>query len=187
MCAISLNDAVDKACDCVRQGGLIAYPTEAVFGIGCDPLNTAALERLLLVKARDVAKGLILVASDFSQLADYLAPLDNERLNRIKATWPGPVTWIVPTQDHVSPLLTGNRDTLAVRVSAHPVVQKLCQQLNHPLVSTSANLSGEPALTTARSVNDTLGATIDYVLDAATGGDKNPTSIFDALTQQQLR
>ncbi len=184
---ITLNESIDAACDCVRLGGLIAYPTESVFGIGCDPLNTAALNRLLSVKTRDVNKGLIIVASSLTQLSEYMQPLDDNTLSTIKATWPGPVTWIVPTQQTVSPLLTGNRDTLAVRVSAHPVVQQLCQRLEHPLVSTSANISGEPALKTADSVVARLGSEIDFVVDAPTGGDEKPTKIFDALTQQQLR
>lgn len=182
-----LNEAVNTACEWVKRGGLIAYPTESVFGIGCDPQNNTALERLLDAKSRDASKGLILVASRIEQLADFIAPLAQDVQARIEATWPGPVTWIVPAANRLSPLLTGNRPTLAVRVSAHPVVQQLCRQLEHPIVSTSANLSGEPALTTASSVVETLGTTIDFVIDAPTGGDEKPTSIFDALTGEQLR
>lgn len=181
--------AVKLACEVVSGGGIIAYPTEAVFGLGCDPRNEEALKRLVTLKSRDPSKGLIIVASDESQLTPYLdlTRLSASAAARMRQSWPGPTTWIAPCDERTSPLLTGHRSTIAVRVSAHPIVQALCENLHHALVSTSANPSGAPPLRSASDVRKVFGGEIDYVLDGETGGDANPTSIFDAVTLEQLR
>jgi len=179
--------SIALAVDAVRRGGIIAYPAEAVFGLGCNPDDTDAIKRLLQLKGRDPNKGLIIVASHPSQLDAWMAPLPAHRKKRLLASWPGPVTWIVPARAGLPDLLTGQRSTLAVRVSAHPVIQQLCHTLDHPLVSTSANRSGSTPLRDAASVRRAFGAGVDVVIQAAIGHEAKPTPIFDALTLEQLR
>ena len=128
----------------VREGGVIAYPTEAVWGLGCDPWNEDAVYRLLALKARPVEKGLIVVAANIHQLDFLLEDLPDVWLDRLAGTWPGPNTWLVPHQERLPEWVTGVHDSVAVRVTDHPLVQELCH-LTGPLISTSANPAGRPA------------------------------------------
>ncbi|ENY6666857.1 L-threonylcarbamoyladenylate synthase, partial [Pseudomonas aeruginosa] len=125
----------------VREGGVIAYPTEAVWGLGCDPWNEDAVYRLLALKARPVEKGLIVVAANIHQLDFLLEDLPDVWLDRLAGTWPGPNTWLVPHQERLPEWVTGVHDSVAVRVTDHPLVQELCH-LTGPLISTSANPAG---------------------------------------------
>ena len=178
---------IKAVCDRVAEGGVIAYPTEAVFGLGCDPKNLASVETLLDIKQRSPDKGLILIASSFDQLRPFLAP-DVEPTQTQQT--PAPITWIFPANKHVSSLLTGDHDTLAVRVSAHPLVQALCSALDHPLTSTSANLSGEPPCKFTGEIIDQFmhhQPALSAVLDGQTGGQLKPTEIRDAASGKILR
>lgn len=176
-----------RACRALAAGGVIAYPTEGVWGLGCDPRNEDALARLLALKRRNAGKGLILIASDFAQLAPYLAPVPKAKLEVALHSWPGPETWIVPAASGVSPRLRGGHETLAVRVTAHPLVRALCEAFGSALVSTSANLSGRPPARTALGARRRFGAGLDYVLPGALGGASRPTRIRDLMTGNILR
>jgi len=178
---------VEQAAAVLRAGGIVAYPTEAVWGLGCDPRNERALERLLALKGRPADKGLILVAATFAQLRPFLQALDPEREAAVLATWPGPVTWVWPAEPTVSPWLRGKHETLAVRVSDHPLVAALCEAFGGPVVSTSANRSGEPPARTREDVLASLGDALDFVLDGETGGRARPSEIRDARTGAILR
>ena len=171
----------------VKSGGLIAYPTEAVYGLGCDPRNEKAVRRLLALKRRSPRKGLILIAADFAQLAPFLQPLTPADLARLAATWPGPHTWLIPAQPATPRWLRGQYDTLAVRVTAHPLAAALCRACGHPLVSTSANFSGRPPARSALAVRRQLGAAIDCLLPGPTGGATQPTEIRDLRTGRRVR
>ena len=171
----------------VRAGGLIAYPTEAVYGLGCDPRNERAVKRLLALKRRSVHKGLILIAADFAQLEPFLQPLPPSDRARLAATWPGPQTWLVPAKSGVPRWLTGQHDTLAVRVTGHPLAAALCRSCGHPLVSTSANVSARPPARSALAVRRQFGWRLDYVLPGPTGSRAKPTAIQDLRTGQVVR
>jgi L-threonylcarbamoyladenylate synthase len=173
----------------LQQGEVIAYPTEGVFGVGCDPDNSQAIDKLLRVKQRSVDKGLILIAADFAQLQPYLnlSLLSAEQLERVKASWPGPVTWIIPASSYTNSSVTGQFDTVAVRVTDHPLVQQLCLAFGKPITSTSANLSGLPACMTSLEVSKQLGSRGVTILEGLTGGRNKPSEIRDALTLQVLR
>lgn len=178
---------VERAAALVRGGGVIAYPTEAVFGLGCDPANEQAVRRIVALKARDATKGLILVAADFVQLQPWLIPLEPAWQSRVDDAWPGPVTFVIPARPEVSALLRGAHLTLAVRVSDHPVVCALCRRCGHALVSTSANRSGEPALRSSSDVEQAFGRALDGVVAGETGGRRKPSSIIDVRTGRSLR
>lgn len=176
-----------EAAAVLREGGIAAWPTEGVYGLGCDPANEMALARLVALKGRDAAKGFILIADDLARLDPWLAPLAPQLRDRLLATWPGPVTWVCPARPGLSPLITGGRKTVAARVTAHPLSAELCRLADTALVSTSANHSGQPPAMTAGEVTVLFGDEIDVVLEGETGGLGGPTEIRDALSGEILR
>lgn len=174
----------------VAAGAVLAYPTEAVFGLGCDPERHEAVERVVALKGRVPEKGFILVASRIAQLARWIAPLDAAARARVDAVWPGAVTFVVPAAAGLPDLLTGGRATIAVRVSAHPVVRALCEACGHALVSTSANRSGEPPLADADAVARAfpIGPDgIDGIVAGRVGALARPTAIVDLASGATLR
>jgi L-threonylcarbamoyladenylate synthase len=175
------------AVESLRAGGVIAYPTEAVYGLGCDPHDEAALQRLIDIKGRDTGKGFILIASTLDQLTPFLAPIEPAWQIQFDKVWPGPVTFVVPAAPGISDLLSGFRETLAVRVSDHPVVRTLCNQFNGAMVSTSANRSGDVPCRTHVAVKEALGSSVDVVVQAAVGTLSSPTRIVDVRTGEELR
>lgn len=182
----SLQSQIDQAVALLKQGQTIAYPTEAVFGLGCDPFDEQAVKNLFHVKQRPMEKGVILVAASIEQIQDYVELLGAPWQNKVEASWPGPVTWVLPLKQAMPDWVTGGRDTVAIRVSDHPVVQALCLAFGAPIVSTSANISSfEPA----RSCIEVKQSFADEVfcIDAPLGGLAQPTQIWDAQTKTQLR
>ena len=178
---------LDLACHALAAGGVIAYPTEGVWGLGCEPLNAHACRRLLALKRRAGGKGFILIASGFAQVEPFLAPLPRAKLAPVHRSWPGPVTWLLPAAPWVPRHLTGGRDTLAVRVTAHPVARALCARYGGPIVSTSANASGRRPARSALQVQRQFGLNVDYVLAGALGGLDGPTPIRDLATGAKVR
>lgn len=172
----------------LQQEEVIAYPTEAVFGLGCDPDSEKAVNALLALKQRPWQKGLILIAANYEQLKPYVndAALSDAQREAIFSCWPGPVTWVIPARPETPHWLTGSFDSLAVRVSDHPLVQQLCSQYGKPLVSTSANLSGQEPCRTTEEVRIQFGVSLP-VFTGLVGGRLNPSEIRDALTGKQFR
>lgn len=173
----------------LRRGGVLAYPTEAVWGLGCDPFDEAAVRRLLALKQRAVDKGLILIAASASQfdgLLDWDA-LPAERRVAVHASWPGPHTWIVPATARVPRWITGAHAGVAVRVSAHPEVVALCTAFGAPLVSTSANPAGAPPPRRLAELDPALRAALDGVVAGETGERTRPSTIRDARSGATLR
>ncbi len=179
---------IHTAAEVVRSGGVIAYPTEAVWGLGCDPWNQSAVKKILTIKRRPVEKGLILVASDQKQLEPLLSSLTDEQRERLNQSWPGPVTWLIPDSEKWVPeWVRGEHSSVAVRVSSHPVVRELCEKWGKPLVSTSANRAGEEALREQQAVTSLLGDEVDIVVTGKTGESSSPSRICDLVTGQVLR
>jgi len=170
----------------IKAGEVIAYPTEAVYGLGCDPLNENAVMELLEIKQRPIEKGLILIASSLEQLHPYLV-MGPTIIERVSATWPGPVTWVIPAQPWVPRWLTGDHDSLAVRVTAHPIAAALCERFDGPLVSTSANQTTRPAIRSARKLLKSFAGSGIYIVHGEVGGLRRETAIYDATTGLQLR
>ena len=171
----------------MRRGGVIAYPTESVYGLGCDPLNADAVLRLLAVKNRRPDKGLILIADSFTPLLAFVEYPDPAVMERIRKSWPGPTSWLLPARVAVPDWLTGGRRTIAVRVTAHPLAAALCGAYGRALVSTSANRTGVVPARTALGVRRSLGGAVDYILPGQVGGDIRPSEIRDALTDRVIR
>jgi L-threonylcarbamoyladenylate synthase len=170
----------------LKRGGLIAYPTESCYGLGCDPRNPAALKRLIRIKGRSAAKGLLLIADRFRRLQPFIRPLSPGKLAQIRRTWPGPVTWVVPASPACPPALTGGRATIAVRVTAHPAAARLCRLLGMALVSTSANKSGRKPAKTAAECRRIFGARV-RVIAGRIGQRRRPSTLIDLATGTILR
>ena len=175
------------ACRALHAGGVIAYPTEAVWGLGCEPRNRHACTALLHLKQRDWRKGMILIAADFEQLRPFIAPLSAQQLAPALNTWPGPATWLLPASAETPEWVRGDSDRIAVRVTNHPIAAELCRRYGGALVSTSANRAGEPPAMSVAQVRAHLGARLDGVLPGALGGLDRPTPIRDLLTGELLR
>ncbi len=180
---------INRAADVFTEGGILAYPTEAVFGLGCDPNNDTAVKNLLSLKQRSVDKGFILLASKYSQLLPYLndSAISQDKRFSILSRWPGAITQVLPANSNISPLLCGAFDSIAVRITNHPDVIALCKQTNNAIVSTSANLAGQMPATTWQQVEQQLGSKVDYILKGKTLGLLKPTSIIDGLTGKVFR
>lgn len=183
------GDTLQEALAALRRGGLIAYPTEGVWGLGCDPRNEAAVLRLLALKQRDVAKGLILIASEVAQLEPWvdLAALSEAQQLAVRASWPGPNTWIIPTVANAPRWISGAHNSIAVRVTAHPLVRALCDGFGGALVSTSANIGGEPSPRSRAELDPRIVAGVDVVTPGETLGRQQPSTIRDALSGKTLR
>lgn len=181
--------SIDTITALLRQGGVIAYPTEGVWGLGCDPRNEAAVVRLLALKQRDVAKGLILIASDEAQLAAFIetSPLSQAQLAQVRASWPGPNTWIVPASANAPRWITGAHTGIAVRVTAHPLVRALCDTFGGALVSTSANIASEPSPCSRAELDPRILAGVDAISEGETLGRQQPSTIRDARSGSTLR
>jgi L-threonylcarbamoyladenylate synthase len=171
----------------IAQGGLVAYPTEAIYGIGCDPANEGAVKRLLALKQRSIDLGLILIASDMNQVLPFIAPPTEAIMQRIGDSWPGPTTWLLPKRPDTPVWLSGRHDTLAVRITRHPLAAALCRRCNHALVSTSANRHGQAPARTALKVRKYFDDALDLILCGTTDRDARPSEIRDAHDGRVIR
>ena len=177
---------IARAVAVLRDGGVVAHASEGVWGLACDPFDQAAVQRVLDVKGRAAAKGLIVVAGASADFAAELDAVDDALATRIRASWPGAVTWLVGNK-RFPPWITGGRDTVAIRVPGHAQARALATAFGGALVSTSANRAGAPPAGTAAEVQRALGGEIDYLLPGETGGRSGPSRILDATTGARLR
>ncbi|MEW8049560.1 MAG: L-threonylcarbamoyladenylate synthase [Candidatus Thiodiazotropha sp.] len=176
-----------QAARIINTGGIVAYPTEAVYGLGCHPLDPDAVSRLLALKQRPMAKGLILIADRIESLHPFIGTLSEAGLQMVRESWPGPATWLLPATHYVPYWLTGKHTTLAVRVTNHPIAAALCRVAGTPLVSTSANISQHPPARTPLQVRLRCGDGVDLILHGKTGKLKSPTPIRDAQSGRVIR
>ena len=172
-----------QAARILKNGGIVAYATEFCFGFGCDPLNRAAVRRLLRIKRRPARKGLILIAADIDQLAPYVDDIPAS----VRAAWPGPHTWLLPARAQVPRWITGDHPRIAVRVTAHPPAAALCRAAGMALVSTSANRAGGAPVRNFRDALHRFKSEVDYVLPGMVGDAPAPTPIRDAVTGELVR
>ena len=184
-----LNPDLPAAAAALRAGGVVAYPTEAVWGLGCDPHSRAAFERLFALKRRPPEHGVLLIGADFAQVAAYidLGATPPGALARAQASWPGPHTWVFPRASDVPDWIAGSHAGIALRVTAHAPAAQLCCAFGGALISTSANRHGEAPARSAADVQAAFGATLAAILDGPTGGLAQPTPIRDALSGALLR
>jgi len=178
---------IRQGAQCLVDGGVIAYPTEAVYGLGCDPDNESAVRKILELKNRPASAGLILVADRLEHFAPYIQAVSPEMKERALAAWPGPVTWLFPRAGRVPGWLAGEHDTVALRISAHAGCRALCDAFGGPIVSTSANPAAqEPARSVAR-VESYFPGQLCGIVQGELGGSDLPSEIRDLATGRVVR
>lgn len=184
-----MDAAVQGAADALRAGGVVAYPTEAVYGLGCDPHDANAFTRLFALKQRPATQGVLLIAANFEQLEPYidLAHVPAPALARARDSWPGAHTWVFPRARRVPDWIAGGHAGIALRVTAHPLANALCRAFGAALVSTSANRHGLAPARDAAAVEAMFGATQVHILRGDVGGLDRPTPIRDVLTGADIR
>lgn len=178
-----------NAVEIFQQGGILAYPTEAVFGLGCNPDDQQAVRRLLKIKNRSVEKGLILLAANYSQLLPYVddTKIPQDKRFSVLSRWPDGITQVLSANKNVAKYLTGKFDSIAVRVTSQPDVVKLCNATGKPIVSTSCNTTGREPARTYQEIEIELQAQIDFIIKGKTLGFTQPSTIIDGLTGETFR
>lgn len=181
---------ITQAAEIVKRGGIIAYPTEYCFGLGCDPRDEYAVQRILALKQREVSQGLILIAGELSQISDFANVRGLERHNQIIASWPGPTTWVLPALETTPDWITGSHRSVAMRLTDFDLAAQLCRACETAIVSTSANRHGQPSSVTSQQVKQALQHDVDYIIDETVADSSNSqtaSAIWDSRTGQQLR
>lgn len=171
--------------DLIQRHGVFAYPTESVYGLGCVAADEKAVLTLLQWKRRPVSKGLIVIAAQWDQVSHWIDPSASIDWDPIHASWPGPTTWLFPINDQTPPWLHGVHSTLAIRITAYDVASRLCKDWG-PLVSTSANIAGQPALRDVQALRKAF-PMLQHVVSGALGGSATTSRIIDACTQKIMR
>lgn len=169
--------SVNRAKDLLKNGKILLYPTEAVYGIGCNAFDEKAVYQLLTIKKRPVEKGLILLVHSWAQIEPLIIPITNEARQRVLQTWPGPVTWLFPKSTIAPKWITGDSAFIAIRMSGHPIARDLC--INFPIVSTSANVTNQPAIKDRVLLNDFYFPDVAGIVEGELGGQENPTQIIE--------
>ena len=183
------NDQAQRtaALDAIANGDVIAYPTESVYALGCDPFNEKAVSQLLNLKRRDRKKGFILIAADWSQVDHLIEPIEPAAMARVLTSWPGPVTWVFPCTSEVPEWIHGGRQSLAIRISDHPLCTDLCIRSGGPIISTSANIDGQSPARDIENIQKIFPNSIDCIIEGNLGERSMPTPILDAITGECLR
>ncbi len=173
-----------EALETLARGGIVAYPTETFYGLAVDPGNDQAISALYRLKKRDQRKPLSLLVAEPSVLSSSIRSFPPLYRCLIDAFWPGPLTLVFPARSDTSLLLRGGGDTLAIRISSHPVAQKFCSLWGGPLTATSANESGHPSLVNANQIKSFWGEKIDYVLDGGTVPGGKGSTMIEAIGEE---
>ncbi len=168
LCSAFDPAALSEAARLLRQGGLIAFPTETSYGLGVDPFNAEALQRLFAVKQRQPDKAVLVLVAEQAQITELVAEVPAVLRRLMAAFWPGPLTLVFPGRSTLPPLLTGGTGNIGIRQSPHPFASQLLHAFGGPITATSANRSGAPPATTAAEIQESLGSEIDLILDGGT-------------------
>ncbi len=169
----------------LREGGVILYPTEGVFGLGCDPFNETAVRRLLKIKGREISRGLLLIAATWKSVRPLMA-LDPKRYERLWLT-SAPVTWVFPAAEQVPPWIRGDFNSVAIRVTHHHVAREICLNFSGPVVSTSANFTSLPPAMRLEDVDRRIVDAVDHIVAGEIGTLAKATPIYDVVTGKVIR
>ena len=176
-------DSLGSVVNSLKKGEVVAYPTEGVWGLGCDPSNEEAIKKLLNLKGRSESKGLILIGSSLEQFSKFIEV--EKYKDKLLQKWPGHHTWLVPTKPETSKLITGINEKIALRLSSHKHVVELCEEFKGAIISSSANKENESTL---ESPDEIKGIFPDIkVLTGELGGHSQPSKIEDLLTGELIR
>ena len=176
---------IRRAANIIHHNGIICYPTDSIYGLGCDPLSATAVKKILQLKGRPVEKGMIIIAGNLNQLEPYIDITETER-NKILSTLPI-TTWLVKKSKLTPSWISGKHNTIAIRISRHPLVIELCETLHHPVVSTSVNPSSARPASTSLQCRQYFSTQIDQYLIGSPGQLSKPSTIIDIKTDQVMR
>ena len=185
--SIDYANQYKKAAAILKRGGVIAYPTEGVWGLGCDPFNSSAVNRILEIKSRPPHKGLIVVSSEMAHFADFLKGAGTEGIEKIRQSKGRGISWLIANNGLALDLVSGGQSTLAIRLSDHPSIAGICSAFGAAMVSTSANPSAEPPALNAEQVHGYFAERIDYVVPGDLGGQNGPSEIRHIGTGEVMR
>ena len=175
-----------NAIDYLRKGKIIGYPTEGVYGLGCDPWNEDSVSRINRIKKRGAGKVYLLVASNINQLTE-LVDTDNIA-KEVLESWPGHTTWLIPAKKNTPKwLVDKDSGLIAIRVSKHPTIVELCNHFKNPIISTSANISGDENVLSKTTFIHTFSQTVDYFVEGNLGNSDKPSIIRNMITGEKLR
>jgi L-threonylcarbamoyladenylate synthase len=175
------RDAIEEAATWIRGGGVVAIPTDTLYGLAADPFNASAVARVFEVKGRSGERALPLIAADRAQVAAFLGALTADAAQLADAFWPGPLTLLVPAPAALAAQVTGGTGRVGVRVPDDAVARAVCAAAERPVTATSANRSGEPATRDPAAVEDTLGDVVDLLLDTGPTPGGAPSTCVDVL------
>lgn len=187
-----ITTSVAEAADCLKKGQVLAYPTEAVWGLGCDPFNEKAFCEILKLKQRPIEKGVILLAANVAQVEHLLTSLSTEMKEKVIDSWSSrtsaerATTWLLPADEQIPSWIKGNHPKVAVRVTTHSLCVALCHAFNGFIVSTSANPAGLPPARTLQEANHYFSSELNY-LNGDLGSSQQPSKIIDAETGEVIR
>lgn len=182
---LSNNDKINKCMRCLEEGDVIAYPTESCFGLGCDPNNNEAINRIYNLKDRPSQMPFIIIIGQWTHLAHFNCAITDDQRKLLNSSWPGPVTWLIPLK--TPHRLSSKTNKIAVRMTNHPVAKSLCDHWNGPIVSTSANPHGFASAKNASDVIGYFGDKVSFIYDGPIGKRKKPSDIFDLETNTKVR
>lgn len=178
------TEGIAAAVDAIRAGQVILYPTETVYGIGADPFNPDAIDRVFVCKGRPRELPLILIASDMEQVESVVSSLSPAALRYASDFWPGPLSLLLPKSARIPGIVTAGRSKLCIRIPSHEIARRICEGVGHPIVSTSANASGESP---ARSVGEVAHLDIAVALDGGKLPEAAPSTVFDPDSETIVR
>ena len=176
--------AYSRCRDVIRAGGVIAYPTDTVYGLGADPKNIRAVRKLFSIKGRQADRPILLLIKDASEVRDWASEVNPAAERLMKKFWPGPLTLVFKAKPNVMTELTGGTGTIGLRVPGNALTRQLLAALGTALTGTSANVSGRPSLCTAREASEVIGGMVDLVLDGGRAEGGNPSTVVDVSTER---
>ena len=178
---------VRRAASTLAAGGIVAYTTESVYGLGCDPNNHKAVTQLFALKRRSYDKGFILIADSWDKLEPWTKPVPHHARLAALTSWPGAKTWVFPAADDVPHWVTGRFPSVALRITNHPIASALCKQFGGPIISTSANIQGSSPARDIRTLEMIFPSGLDAIIVGEVGERLRPTPIFDVVSGECLR
>ncbi|TEU17225.1 MAG: threonylcarbamoyl-AMP synthase [Dehalococcoidia bacterium] len=180
-----LQQEIEKGVKILRKGGVIAFPTDTVYGLGADAFNPTAVERIYEIKDRPKHRQLPLLIADVERLATLAEPIPEIAWFLARQFWPGGLTLVLPKTDSL-PAYLASGSTIAVRVPNHPVCLALIQHLGNPIIGTSANISGQPAALTAEEVGQQLGGKIDFIINGGKCPGGKESTVVDITRESPI-
>jgi L-threonylcarbamoyladenylate synthase len=180
-----LQREIEKGINILQKGGVIAFPTDTVYGLGADAFNAVAVERIYQIKNRPKHRQLPLLIADIEQLAVLADPIPEIAQLLARRFWPGGLTLVLPKKDSM-PAYLAPELTIAVRIPDHPVCMALVQRLGNPIIGTSANISGQPAALTAQEVGQQLGERIDFIINGGKCTRGKESTVVDVTRESPI-